>query len=245
MRSPRVIQEFHLPESLWAIELAASQEDFATFQDRLRSELPQNSPETRARYARSIKGWFFPNERLDVLPVQVHRMYLDARLTEEIIRFAYLSAEPIVGEAVAETLFPLEPGTVVPPDYLDGHLRKQLGEVPPKTAKRLRQNLRKLGFLSPGRGRMTVQAIPASGTALFLLFTFLFAPARPRTVELRTIMTHPFWKYLGFKTDGDFRKTFRQADTKGLLAKYVAADRIEQVTTRFSLQECLEQRVRL
>jgi len=239
------LQDFHPAESLWAIELAAGQQDFASSQEQLRAQLPQNSPQTRARYAQSIQAWFFPDGRLDVLPVLVHRAYLDRSLTTEFVRLAYLTAEPIVGGAVADMLFPLEPGTVVPHDYLDGYLRRIVGQATRKTAKRLRQNLRKLGFLSPGRGRMVLQVVPASGTAVFLAFAFMFAPEGARSMELKTITDHPFWKHLGLKTEDGLRGVFREANGKGLLGKYVVADRIEQVTTRMSFQECLEKRVRL
>jgi hypothetical protein len=77
------------------------------------------------------------------------------------------------------------------------------------------------------------------------LIHHLFAPGGPRTVELRNLFAHPFWKYLGHKAEDAVRAVLRAADVAGLVGKYVVADQLEQVTTCLSLDELLARRARL
>jgi hypothetical protein len=104
----------------------------------------------------------------------------------------------------------------------------------------------RLGFLGRTRGQPD-QLLPVNPTptATFLLIHHLFAPNGPRTVELRNLFAHPFWKYLGHKAEDAVRAVLRAADVAGLVGKYVVADQLEQVTTCFSLDELLARRARL
>ena len=104
----------------------------------------------------------------------------------------------------------------------------------------------RLGFLGRSRGQPD-QLLPVTPapTATLLLLHHLFAPAGPRTVELRNLFAHPFWKYLGYKSPDAVRNVLRAADLAGLVGKYVVADQLEQVTTCYSLDELLTRRARL
>jgi len=82
-------------------------------------------------------------------------------------------------------------------------------------------------------------------TSFLILLHHLFAAKSVRTVELRNLVTNPFWKYLGYKSEDAIRALLREADAAGLVGKYVVADQLEQVTTCFTLDELLERRVRL
>jgi hypothetical protein len=164
-----------------------------------------------------------------------------------VLRCCYLQAEPIVEACVADCLFPLEVGIRVPVQYLDRFLRDYLGEnSPERTRKRLKTNLMRLGFLGRTRGQPDkLLPVNATPTATLLLVHHLFAPAGPRTVELRNLFAHPFWKYLGYKSPDAVRNVLRAADAAGLLGKYVVADQLEQVTTCLTLDELLARRALL
>ena len=91
---------------------------------------------------------------------------------------------------------------------------------------------------------MLLPLVPTK-TALLLLTHSIFTPGGPRTVELRRLLAGPYWKYLGFKSEDAVRAVFREADAAGILGKYVVADQLEQITTRWSLDELLANKPKL
>jgi len=122
-----------------------------------------------------------------------------------------------------------------------------LTAIPPdKTRERLKSNLKKIGFLERAKGKpdRLLPVVPTK-TSFLILLHHLFAAKAVRTVELRNLVTNPFWKYLGYKSDDALRALLREADAAGLVGKYVVADQLEQVTTCFTLDEFLERRARL
>lgn len=245
-RSRKVIQDLLLPEGWLAIREADKHPTTESLRDYLTQSLPQQSRETRTRYASSVLRWFFPEDEPRSLAVEVHKTYGDDVLTGEIMRVLYLKAEPIVGRCVAEFLFPIQENAIIPASYFDTYLSTTLGDIPQKSRGRLKQNLRKLGFLAKaGQGKDALRPMSPSATSLFLVITYYFAREEPRTLEMRTILADPFWKHLGFKSEDSVRKALRSAHNDGFLAKYVVADRIEAITTRYNLRECLDQRVKL
>jgi hypothetical protein len=242
----KAIQDLLFVEGLLAARLSRKADSLEALQGQLIRHLPQNSLETRTRYAQSLLKWFFPEGLSSLLP-RVAAAYADEAITSDVLRCCYLMAEPIVGACVTECLFPLETGMRVPAHYLERFLREHLGtELPARTAKRLKTNLMHLGFLGRSRGQPD-QLLPVNPTptATLVLIHYLFAPSGPRTVELRHLLAHPFWKYLGYKAEDGVRAVLRAADVAGLVGKYVVADQLEQVTTCFSFDELLSRRARL
>ena len=151
----------------------------------------------------------------------------------------------MVGGCVADALFPLAEGMLIPPAFFDRYLVERLGtpELTEKTRKRLKQNLGKLGFLvrSRGVGDRLASVVPAK-TAFLVLVHHLFAPDGPRTVELARLLADPFWKHLGIKSEDAVRAMLREADRVRWIGKYVVADQLEQLTTCYSLPELLGKR---
>jgi hypothetical protein len=242
----KTIQDLLFGEGVLVARLAEGSANLEELQQRLVSQLPQNSLETRTRYAQSVLKWFFPDGLSSLVP-RVAAAYHDEAITADVLGCCYLMAEPIVGACVAECLFPLEVGMRVPLPYLDRFLREHLGGEPPaRTRRRLKTNLMRLGFLGRSHGQAD-QLLPVNPTptATLILIHHLFAPGGPRTVELRRLLAHPFWKYLGHKSEDGVRAVLRAADLAGAVGKYVVADQLEQVTTCFSLDDLLARRARL
>lgn len=240
------IQDTLLAEGLLAAKLSKSCETLAELSELLLSNLSQNSLETRRRYIQSITRWFFPDDINGLLP-NVWRTYQDEVLTYDLLRWSYLRNEPIMGACVANALFPLENGIAIPPTYFDKFLSQYLGEAPPeKTRERIKINLKRIGFLERAKGQpdRLVPVVPQK-TSFMILLHHLFAPKSVRTVELRTLLADPFWKYLGYKSEDVVRKVLREADAAGIIGKYIVADQIEQVTTCCSLNEWLKKGMRL
>lgn len=242
----RTLQDLLFTEGLLAVRLSVHLDALDVLQSQLVHHLHQNSLETRGRYARSILKWFFP-DGVGSLARHVWVAYNDENVASDILRYLYLASEPIMGACVAEALYPLEEGMLIPAHYFARFLRDHLGEEPPpKTRQRLKTNLMKLGFLARARGKPDrLQPVIPTHTAFFILLHHLFAPNGPRTVELRRLFANPFWKYLGFKSEATVRTVLRSADAAGVLGKYVVADQLEQVTTCLTLHDILARKVRL
>jgi hypothetical protein len=242
----RTLQDLLFPEGLLAARLSVGLDSLDDLQSQLVHHLKQNSVETRTRYAQSVLKWFFP-DGLGSLVCHVWAAYNDKSVTADILRYLYLVSEPIMGTCVTEALYPLEEGMLIPADYFDRFLRNHLGgEPPPKTRQRLKTNLMKLGFLARARGKPDrLQPVIPTNTAFLILLHHLFAPNGPRTVEIRYLFAHPFWKYLGFKSEDAVRAVLRSADAAGLLGKYIVADQLEQVTTCLTLHDIFTRKVRL
>lgn len=240
------IQDVLLAEGQLALKLASEATSLEHLQEILMKRLGQNSAETRRRYARSILKWFFP-DGLDGLLSRAWRAYGDEAITTDLLRWSYLSQEPIMGRCVADALFPCENGLAMPSTYFDKFLQDCLGEpAPEKTRERLKINLKKIGFLERPKGKPDrLVPVVTQKTSLLILVHNLFAAKSIRTVELRNMFNNPFWKFLGYKSEDAVRSVLREADAKGLIGKYVVADQLEQVTTCFTLDELLEKKARL
>jgi hypothetical protein len=242
----RVFQDLLLDEGIWAVKEAVQFERIEQLQNHLETNLPQNSKATRQRYAQSILKWFFPSGTPDSFARQVWTAYGGESLLREILRLLYLQAEPLVGLAVAEALYPIASGSLVPHSYLHQFLVRKTGQQSPKAEKRLKANLRKLGFLSRAKaGYDLLKDLSPSPTSVFLAFHQEYAVGGVRTIEFPTVIAHTFWRFLGMKSEDCLRAVFRQADSAGHLGKYVIADQLELLTPRYTLRELLQARVRL
>ena len=244
--SSKNIQDTLLNEGLLAAKASVGLNTLLELQEALTKQLGQNSMETRVRYAQSILRWFFP-DGLNGLARRVWVAYGDETVETDILRYLYLAAEPVMGACVAEALFPLENGMQISTQYFDQFLNLFLGEPPPeKTRKRLKSNLMKLGFLQRTRGKPDrLKTVMPAKTSLLILLHHLFSQQGTRTVELRRLLAEPFWKFLGYKSEDAVRAVLRDANSAGILGKYVVADQLEQVTTSMSADEFLARKVHL
>jgi hypothetical protein len=235
------IQDALLVEGLAAVKLSARCHSLDELKELVIKNLHQNSLETRRRYVQSIAQWFFSDGINGLLP-KVWYAYRDDIVVHDLLRWSYLAHEPVMGSCVADALFPLENGIAIPPSYFDKFLISYLGTPPPeKTRERLKINLKRLGFLERARGKPDrLASVVPQKTSFLVLLHHIFAPRSVRTVELRTMFTNPFWRYLGYKSEDAVRNVLREADAAGVIGKYIVADHIEQVTTRCALPEWLE-----
>lgn len=242
----RAIQDLLWKEALLAVQELQPGDDEERFKAHLREHLPQNSESTRSRYAQNLIRWFF-SDGISGLAARVWLAYRDPALTVEALRYLYLRAEPMVGRVVADALFPIADNAVVPASYIDGFVRQAFGaDTPDKSLKRVRLNLRKLGFLSRERGnRDTLRPLNPSATGFMLVTHYLYANGESRGVEFRNIADDTYWRYLGFKSEDRLRAILRDAVARGTLAKYVVADRIESISFTLSFDEFVQQGVRL
>jgi hypothetical protein len=242
----KTISDLHFAEAIFAVKESAPCQDLNELQAHLVSHLGQNSEETRVRYARFLIRWFFA-DGLDGIARKTWAAYQDEKILIDILRYLYLVHEPVMGLCVSECLFPIELGMRVPASVFDRFLSMHYGGAQTKkTTQRVKSNLMRLGVLerSPGNDDKLV-ALSPNKTSLLILTHYIFASAEPRTIELRTLLAHPFWKYLGLKHEDEVRSILREADSVGCIGKYVVADQLEQITTNLTLDSFLSTRVRL
>lgn len=241
----RGIQDLLWKESLFALNHISEFSDDAAFQGFLQANLPQNSEETRCRYAQNLMRWFFP-DGVRGLAATAWAAYQDLSLAEEILRYVYLREEPMMGSAVADALFPIAENAAIPQSYLTNFLLARFGETTPaKSIKRVKANLRKLGLLSKEKGNKdTLRPMTPSPTAFFLVLHHIFARHEAGGVEFRTMLENPFWKYLGFKSEDQLRALLKSGMVKSIIAKYVVADRIESISFRHTFDSFVTARMR-
>jgi hypothetical protein len=122
-------------------------------------------------------------------------------------------------------------------------VRERFGEATPdKTVKRLKSNLRKLGFLSRKQGNGdTLRALAPSPTSFLIVLHHIFAPNEARGIEFRSLVENPFWKFLGFKSEDTLRGILKDSVDGGIIAKYVVADRIESISLKYSFDQFVQQ----
>jgi hypothetical protein len=242
----KTISDLYVSDAVLAVKEASKCESIEALKVRLIQTLGQNSEETRLRNARFILRWFFA-DGINGIARKTWSAYEDDRILLDVLRYLYLSQEPVMGACVTDCLFPIELGMRVPASEFNRFLTSYYNGPPTKkTTQRLKTNFVKLGILEATRGRehLLVPLLPTK-TALLILTHSIFAPDAPRTVELKRLLADPYWKNVGFKSADAVRAIFREADAAGILGKYVVADQLEQITTRWGLDEFLSNKPRL
>ena len=211
---------------------------------RLWSDLPQNSLNTRRRYASTILARFFPDKNIEQLPRCICLAYQDEALLASVMGPLLLLAEPVLGVLFAERLWPLPPGAELAKDFFACYGK----EVSPTNVKSIAtycaDAARSLGWTTRSRSKTYRTHQMAHLTSALLIFHHVYAPT-PRSVELDHVFAEPVWKYLGFSQPDHLRAFFKNLERKGLIARYAHVDRLEQVTTRYTLHELLGRRVRV
>jgi len=239
-----MIQELPWSQTIQAIKDSIRFDDFAAFRAHLQEHLPYNAASTRERYGQTIAKYFFPNESLDTLPRRAWGAYRDDLLLADLMRYQFLAQEPTVAYFLVAHVLPLAPGSVLEHTVVEGFIQEMDPKGRRKMVQRLALALRRMGFLVREHQQDVVTQLRPSRTALLLLIHHLLAPT-PRIVTLRDILVDPFWQYLGFREEGMIRQILHEANAHGLIARYAVVDQLEQVTTRYALDEWFEQRLRL
>lgn len=231
-------------ESIFAIKESIRFKDFSNFRHHMEEVLPQNSEYTRKRFMRTIIKRFFPTQSLYTIPSQVWRYYKNDEILHDVMRYQFLMSEPVVAEFVTRIILPSELGTSYHQSTIRDFVIATYGDFNKDSAGNIGTAIQYLGFVYRYKDNLLVREIQPAKTALMILTHHLFAQT-PRTVTLREILEHPFWSYLGIGSKEAVRKTFREAEARRIIAKYAVVDELEQITTKMTLSELLEQRTKL
>ena len=231
-------------DSIYAVKLSAEFSDFKAFRSELERALPQNSSAIRVRYTQMIIRWFFPTHSIDNLLTKVWTFYKDESLLREIMRYQYLTIEPVVCEFVIQHVLTRPPGTMLKIDYLKDFLMKKYGVVKKHPLTALSSAIRYIGLASHGKNGIVISEISMPKTSLLILTHHIFAPT-PRTVTMKEILSNCFWQCLGIRDSENVKKILHEADANGIITKYIVADQLEQITTRYSSDEFVQRKIRL
>jgi hypothetical protein len=238
------LQDFPLQASIQAVKASIDFESYDDFYLYLLEHLPQNSPQTRKRYAELIGKRYFPESSVDNLLAQVWKAYRDERVLIDLMRVYALDAEPIIAHFVMNKVWPLTVGEVFDVDVARAFIQEVYGVFKQNSYERLLLTVRHLGFLGRYNGQLVAEQIPIPTDALLILLHDRLAPT-PRIVRLNDIVEADWWRYLGIKQPEDVRQALRRAEAAGSISRYATVDELEQVTTRFTRDEYVTQAKRL
>ena len=231
-------------ESIFAIKTSLKFGSFEDFKKYLIESLPQNSLKTKKQYASYILARFFPNQFLEQLPVMVWKSYRDENILLSIMRFEFLRREKLIALFIEKKLSGFGPGSLIPKEAFLEYLTEIIGEIRPKVLARFTEILRSLGYLGYNHRKYFIPSIVPNKTAFLIILHHLFAKT-VQTVALKDIETEPFWKYLRIPNGQSIKQILREASANNLISKYIVADQLEQITTRYSLKEFIERKIAL
>ena len=241
---PNMIQELPWTQSLQAIRDSADFVDFAAFRAHLEQTLPFNSTYTRERYTRTVLKYFFPGGSLDTLTRRAWATYHDDVILEDLARYQLLTGEPTLARFVLTRLAPLAPGSVIGHDFLEDFVQEVDPKGRSKMVDRLGIVLRRLGLIVREHQQDVVAQLKPAKTSFLILAHHLLAPT-PRIVTVSEIIGAPFWRYLGYREEETIRRILHEASAQGLIARYATVDQLEQITTRYTLDQWFEQALKL
>ena len=245
MTQPSTLQGFPLEAGIQAIKDSVNFTDFEAFYRHLLESLPQNSPGTRKRYASLVVRWLFPDRKLGGILPRAWQTYRDDQLLLELARVTVLEVEPVIARFVTEVVQSMPVGEDFDQAQARDFITGIYGAFKQDSYKRLLFSTKHLGFLERmSSNDWIVAAVPLPADALLILLHARLAPT-PRIVRLSDLLAEPFWRYLGLRQPDEVRAILHDAHAAGLLARYSTVDQLEQVTTRYTLDEYLGRALRL
>ncbi len=235
---------------LQAIRDSEQFESFDAFAAYLKQGVRLNSEITRARYANLLIKRLFPEKTLDGLNPRIWKTYHDESLLHELARFTTLEAEPVIAQFVAQHLLSMLPGDLLDAATIRDYIGATYGNFKRDSYERLQAALQHMGFVTRVKKELVVREIPRPTNSFLILLHARLAPT-PRIVRVDSILAAPentvapFWKLLGMRAKKTVREILRDAHAVGLIANYAAVDQLEQITTRYSYDDYLNQKLRV
>jgi hypothetical protein len=231
-----VIQDLQWEEFVSAAKLAPAFSDIEAFRSAIVEEaFAQPSYRTRFRYASYFIKWFLPSVSFAEPTVVTWRAFRDDAALRHVMRWQYITSNPPVAAFVDGPFSAIAPGQPID-DAVDGFLVSTQGGIKDKTKNRLRTNLRKIGIALP-QGKAHYRIVPeVSPKAVAVLLAWLFAQ-QPQMLSLTTLLADPWWKRLGIVDESMLRSKLRETAAAGLITRMSQVDTLDQVTTKYSLEQ--------
>lgn len=243
-RTVEILQDVYWAESLAAAQLTEHVSQPSDVREYIRDRaFHQPSWETRDRYALYFLKWFMPNASLDDPVPVAWRAFHDATTLGHVMRWQFITANPLIAEFVDGPFSVIEPGDAVNA-AVDSFLVERLGSLPARTRARLRAALTKAGLLTVDAKHVYHRLIAdVSPRAVAVIVTHLFAP-KPQAIAIDTLLADPWWKRLGILDEPALRLKLKESVECGLFARVLRMDTLDQLTTRYSWQELARGRLK-
>ena len=226
-------------ETLDIIRIADSV-DFLTDAMALEKRLPFNSKETRKRYGRAIATRFSRlDPRITRGLVDIAKADVGTDIIEQIWRVLFCMVEPLIAQIYLELIWPREPGSSINRNEIRSYIETAFQQQSAKLNQRTISCLRHCGYLMPHRKQDLIVVSFGNPEDALILSTHLILAQTPRTIKLSEIESANYWRFLGYRKLDHVRLGFRSAEAKGLIMRYANVDHLEQITTRYRLQELL------
>lgn len=239
-----MLQDLYWDESVAAARLTDRFSDIEMFREAITDEaFTQPSFQTRHRYASYFVKWFLPTVSLDAPVGLVWRAFHDTAALEHVMRWQFVTSNPLIAGFVDEHLSHVSPGEPID-SLVDGFLASSSGSVNQKSRNRLRTNLRKVGLVLEQK-KVHYRVVPSVSTkAVALLLAVLFAD-QPQVLSVKTLVADPWWKRLGIVDEQALREKLQETASDGLIVRIVKMDTLDQVTTRYSLVQLASGKARV
>jgi hypothetical protein len=242
MNTKAYIGRLLLEDTVQAVKMSVKFSDFESFRQELEMSIHFNSSCVRKKRTSNIVKWFFPTHSLDNLLSKLWAFYKDENILHEALKYQFLVSQPLVAKFVVNYILPLTPGHKIDIDRFRQFLLDEYGALEPYLLNNLSLNCKDLGFLVGAKNRLIVCQLPPPRTSLLILIHYLFAKDI-RTIAIKDIIQNPFWQYLGIRDTENLRRIISEADAESIISKYVVADELEQITTRYSFNEFIQKKI--
>ena len=238
------VQKCTYRQGLFAIQAASQHDEWDILRSYLEETLPFNSEESRKRRFRSLMRWALDGGSLNPIGSKVWCSYMDEDLSNQVLRERFLDTYPVIGKFVSNVLATFPIGAELDVDAIQDYLIQEHAGALSTSTVELRLTMRDMGFIRKAGRKYVVIETSLPKTAFLLLLHYHLA-LEPATIPVSQIIERPFWRYLGGRHEEEVRATLSQAAAGDFISRYAAVDSLEQITTRFSLEELLQQQVRL
>jgi len=208
--STKWFQRFFHKESVLAIKSSLDFLNFESFKNDLVLLLPQESKNSRVRIANNIIKRFFPDKKLFGLLPQVYDVYKDEMLLQELIRYEFLSKEPVIANFYFEYIHSQKADKEISTSKFSSYIEKIYGRKNENLTWWLQAALRDLGFIQKSENIWIISTVKMPETALILLLHNILAQC-PLSIDLSKIEDHNFWKLLGIKNINELKNILFKA----------------------------------
>jgi hypothetical protein len=235
-RAVDVLQDLQWEESLAAVKIAPEYEDLEEYREAIVDEVfTQTSFKTRWRYVSYFIKWFLPGLSLQEPVITAWRAFKDDAALQHVMRWQYVTSNPLVARFVDGPLASTGPGDEVD-EVIDSYIVREQGGLNTRTRNRLRANIKKVGLLLEQNKRFYRIIPEVSPRGIAVLLAHLFAP-EPQVVSWQTLVSDPWWRRLGIVDERMLREKLAETARMGLIARFMQMDTLDQVTTRYSLRQ--------
>lgn len=232
-------QKLFYKESVLAIKSSLDFLNFESFKNDLVLLLPQESRNSRVRIANNIIKRFFPDRKLFGFLPQVYQAYKNESLLQELLRYEFLSKEPVISNFYLQNIHAQIPGKEISSTKFASYIEKTYGSRNENLTWWLQAALRDLGFISKSGNVWIINKIKLPETALILLLHNTFATF-PTSLKLSLLEKDNFWKLIGIKDVEELKNILFKAHLYNIIEF-----KDNNITTQYPVEVLINKKFRI